>query len=299
MLVVTVLLGYQVFGEGPPSSLFVGNWLQNLDVMWQEPSLARYFRRLASFSQVVCFDKRGSGISDPVPLDSLPPIEQWMDDGRVALDAAGVDRAAVIGDTEGGPMAMMMAAALPERPRVLSVTPLLREIILRLMRLPPEATLEEAGARLVAVMLDELQAGSEAPLHLPEPSDARLRRICAHYGADPTFVFSSATIGRPDELASAERRLDQIDQTIADLESADRRTELAPQARDEIEAAHEAVLEAEEDVDQSGGHEDDLARLQQARRDQVLHLIDDLPVDRHAVGQIDDDVHANQITQRI
>jgi hypothetical protein len=69
----------------------------------------------------------------------------------------------------------------------------------------------------------------------------------------------------PDELAAAERRLAQIDQTIADLESADRRAELVPYARDEIEAAHEAVLEAEEDVDQSGGHEDDLARLHQAR----------------------------------
>ncbi len=69
----------------------------------------------------------------------------------------------------------------------------------------------------------------------------------------------------PDELAAAERRLAQIDQTIADLESADRRAELVPDARDEIEAAHEAVLEAEEDVDQSGGHEDDLARLHHAR----------------------------------
>jgi hypothetical protein len=68
-----------------------------------------------------------------------------------------------------------------------------------------------------------------------------------------------------DELASAERRLAQIEQTIADLESADRRSQLVPDARDEIEAAHEAVLEAEEDVDQSGGYDDDLARLHQAR----------------------------------
>lgn len=69
----------------------------------------------------------------------------------------------------------------------------------------------------------------------------------------------------PDELAAAERRLAQIDQTIADLESADRRSLLDPDARDEIEAAHEEVLRAEEDVDQSGGHQDDLARLQHAR----------------------------------
>lgn len=108
-------VGYQVFGDGSVDCLFVTNWLQNLDVMWEEPSLARYLRRLASFSRVICFDKRGSGISDPVPLSSLPTIEEWMDDGRVVLDAAGVERVAVIGDTEGGPMAIMLAATMPER----------------------------------------------------------------------------------------------------------------------------------------------------------------------------------------
>jgi hypothetical protein len=75
----------------------------------------------------------------------------------------------------------------------------------------------------------------------------------------------------PDELAAAERRLAQIDQTIADLESIEHRQDLDPVARDEIEAAHEAVLEAEEDVDQSGGHEDDLARLHHAR--EVEHAV--------------------------
>jgi class 3 adenylate cyclase/pimeloyl-ACP methyl ester carboxylesterase len=108
-------VAFQVFGTGPLTLLLVTNWLQNLDVMWEEPSLARYMDRLASFSRVICFDKRGSGVSDPVPLAALPTIEQWMDDARTALDAAGVDRAAVIGDTEGGPMAIMLAASLPDR----------------------------------------------------------------------------------------------------------------------------------------------------------------------------------------
>jgi class 3 adenylate cyclase len=108
-------VAFQMFGNGPPTVLLVTNWLQNLDVMWDEPTLARYLDRLASFSRVICFDKRGSGVSDPVPLSALPTIEQWMDDARAALDAAGVDCAAVIGDTEGGPMAIMLAASLPER----------------------------------------------------------------------------------------------------------------------------------------------------------------------------------------
>lgn len=81
-----------------------------------------------------------------------------------------------------------LAPDLPQDPQVLAVTPLLRELVLRLMSLPAKATAEGAGSRLVAVMLDELRGGSEAPLHLPEPTDPRLRRICAalrHQPADP------------------------------------------------------------------------------------------------------------------
>jgi pimeloyl-ACP methyl ester carboxylesterase len=108
-------VGYQVFGSGPPELLFITNWLTNLDAMWEEPAMAAYLRRLGSFARVVCYDKRGSGVSDPVPLASLPTIEQWVDDARAALDAAGIERAALLGDTEGGPMAMVFAATHPER----------------------------------------------------------------------------------------------------------------------------------------------------------------------------------------
>jgi class 3 adenylate cyclase len=108
-------VAYQVFGSGPPDLLFITNWLTNLDAMWEDPVLAAYLRRLGSFARVVCYDKRGSGVSDPVPLAALPTIEQWADDARAALDAAGSERAALLGDTEGGPMAMVFAATYPER----------------------------------------------------------------------------------------------------------------------------------------------------------------------------------------
>ncbi len=108
-------VAYQVFGEGPISTLFITSWAQNLDVMWDEPGLARYMGRLGSFSRVVCFDKRGSGVSDPVPWNMLPALEDWMDDAQVVLDAAGVEQTAVIGDVEGGPMAILFAATYPER----------------------------------------------------------------------------------------------------------------------------------------------------------------------------------------
>lgn len=108
-------VAYQVFGSGPPDLLFSTNWMTNLDVMWEEPRLAAYLNRLGSFARVICYDKRGSGVSDAVPLAELPTIEKWADDARTALDAAGIERAALLGDTEGGPMAMVFAACHPER----------------------------------------------------------------------------------------------------------------------------------------------------------------------------------------
>lgn len=108
-------VAYQTLGEGPRDILFVANWGSNLDAMWEEPSLAHYFHRLARIGRVICFDKRGSGVSDPVPLAALPTLEEWMDDARVVLDAAGSAQAAIIGDTEGGPMAMLLAATRPSR----------------------------------------------------------------------------------------------------------------------------------------------------------------------------------------
>jgi class 3 adenylate cyclase len=108
-------IAHQVFGSGRLPVLLVTNWLQNLDVMWDEPTLAHYLNRLGSFSRVLCFDKRGTGVSDPVPLNSLPTLERWIDDARVAMDATGTERAALIGDTEGGPMAIMFAATFPHR----------------------------------------------------------------------------------------------------------------------------------------------------------------------------------------
>ena len=108
-------VGYQVFGSGSLDILFITNWSTNLDAMWDEPTLARFLERLASIGRVICYDRRGTGVSDPMPLAALPTLEDWMDDALAVLDAVGVERAAVIGDTEGGPMAMMLAASHPER----------------------------------------------------------------------------------------------------------------------------------------------------------------------------------------
>jgi class 3 adenylate cyclase len=115
-------IGYQAFGEGPRDLLFITNWCTNVDVMWEEAQVARYFERLGSFARVLFFDKRGSGISDAVSLEEPTTIEAWLDDARAVADAAGRDPMVVLGDTEGGPMAMLYAATYPERVSALILT---------------------------------------------------------------------------------------------------------------------------------------------------------------------------------
>ncbi|HSJ26682.1 MAG TPA: alpha/beta fold hydrolase [Acidimicrobiia bacterium] len=108
-------VAFQVFGEGPIDVLFLTSWLSNVDAMWDDPRTAAYFSRLGRFARVLIFDKRGTGVSDPVPLDRLPLIEEWIDDALAALDEAGIDRVSVLADGEGGPMALVLAAANPDR----------------------------------------------------------------------------------------------------------------------------------------------------------------------------------------
>ncbi len=110
-----VNIAYQIVGQGPLDLVFVSGWVSNLDLMWQEPSYARFLRRLASFSRLILFDKRGTGLSDRVPEADLPTLEERMDDVRAVLDAAGAERAALLGHSEGGPMCLLFAATYPER----------------------------------------------------------------------------------------------------------------------------------------------------------------------------------------
>jgi class 3 adenylate cyclase len=114
-------VGYQVFGDGPIDLLFGTPWAWNIEVMWEQPRIERFFVRLASFARVIVFDKRGTGVSDSVPLGALPTLEQWTDDIRVVLDDIGVERAAIVGTSESSPMAMVFAASHPERASALVV----------------------------------------------------------------------------------------------------------------------------------------------------------------------------------
>ena len=108
-----ISIAYQVVGSGPRDLILVPGWVSNIEVLWEEPAVARFLGRLASFSRLILFDKRGTGLSDR--LGELPTLETRMDDVRAVMDAVGSERAALCGYSEGGVMCALFAATYPAR----------------------------------------------------------------------------------------------------------------------------------------------------------------------------------------
>jgi len=106
-------IAYQVTGAGPLDLVFVPGFVSHLECQWGRPWSAHFFERLGSFSRLIRFDKRGTGLSDRV--GGIPTLEQRMDDVRAVMDAVGSERAALFGISEGGPMSLLFAATYPER----------------------------------------------------------------------------------------------------------------------------------------------------------------------------------------
>ena len=106
-------IAYQVLGQGPLDLIIVPGWVSHLEHAWEDPSYARFLERLASFSRLILFDKRGTGLSDRIT--GIPTLEQRMDDVRAVMDAVGSQRAALFGVSEGGSMSVLFAATYPER----------------------------------------------------------------------------------------------------------------------------------------------------------------------------------------
>jgi class 3 adenylate cyclase len=115
-----VHIAYQVVGDGPVDLVWIHDWVSNLDLQWEEPLQVRFLQRLASFSRLLLFDKRGSGLSDrTVDLD-LFSFEVRIDDVRAVMDAAGSEQAVIFGHSDdGGSLAAFFAASYPERTRAL------------------------------------------------------------------------------------------------------------------------------------------------------------------------------------
>ena len=110
-----VRIAYQIVGDGPVDLVLVHGWVCTFQPGWENPKLAGFYKRLASMGRLILFDKRGTGLSDRVSAERLPDLETRMDDVRAVLDAAGSERAVLLGISEGGPMSTLFAATHPQR----------------------------------------------------------------------------------------------------------------------------------------------------------------------------------------
>ncbi len=106
-------IAYQVVGEGPLDVVFIPGFVSHLEVSWELFPARRMWERLAEFSRLIVFDKRGTGLSDRT--ERLPTLEERMDDVHAVMDASGSQRAAFVAPSGGGPMALLFAATYPER----------------------------------------------------------------------------------------------------------------------------------------------------------------------------------------
>lgn len=108
-------IAYQVVGDGPIDVVMVPGFGSHLERAWEHPRLAHFYHRLSSFSRLILLDKRGTGLSDRVSPDALPGIEQRKDDLKAVMDEVGIERASLIGHSDGGPLAILFAATYPGR----------------------------------------------------------------------------------------------------------------------------------------------------------------------------------------
>ena len=177
--------------------------------MWEEPSLARFLRRLARFSRLICFDKRGSGVSDPVPLGALPMLEQWMDDVRTVMDAVGSQCAALLGHGDGGQMALLFAATYPDRTSALIVA----DASARYLRAGdyPWGLPADRVPRVLQRLEERWGTGDNLDIIAPSvASDERFRRWYARYERLALSPGEAATVF----AAQCERDLRRVLSTI-------------------------------------------------------------------------------------
>src|SRR5712692_8510109 len=189
-----VNVAYQVVGAGPIDLLFAAGWVTNVEMMWEEPTYARFLEALASFARLIVFDKRGTGLSDRVPTDAMPTLEERTDDIRAVLDAVGSERTAIFGVSESGNMSILFAATYPQRTSAL-VTFAAFAKRLRSPDYPWAPTLEERMAWVDAV---ERDWGKLGDLGTVAPSLADDQRLLEWFSA---FRRRSASPGAARALA--------------------------------------------------------------------------------------------------
>jgi len=173
-------IAYQVVGHGPMDLVLADQWFSHMDAQWDVPPVAELRHRLSAFSRLILFDKRGIGLSDPVTIAALPTIEEWVDDFRAVVDAAGSQRAALVTNLGGALMAIVCAATFPDRVSSLVIV----DGMARFLRAPdyPIGVPPEA----IAGMLEGVENGFGRGVMMDlfarsHAGDARLREQWARY----------------------------------------------------------------------------------------------------------------------
>jgi class 3 adenylate cyclase len=188
-------IAYQVLGEGPPDILLLDQWFGHLDAQWDVAPLAELRERLAALGRLIMFDKRGTGLSDPIPTSSLPTLEEFMADIPAILDTVGSERPALIANIGGGMLAMPYAAAHPERVSSLILVDCFARFV-EAPDFPIGAPLSTVGPALEAA---ERETGRGVMVDLFAPSvanDVRLRRAWARYERSAVTPGSAEAIVR-------------------------------------------------------------------------------------------------------
>jgi len=186
-----VTIAYQVVGNGPFDLVLVPGFVSHLEQGWEEPAYARFLQRLASFSRLLLFDKRGTGLSDRVA--GIPTLEQRMDDVRAVMDSVGCQRAALLGVSEGGSMTALFAATYPERTSAL----ILYSSIVKAAWAPDYPWGAKPGEAEIANEKWRNEWGSPLGLEMFAPSvanDERFRQWWAKFlrlGASPSAVIAN------------------------------------------------------------------------------------------------------------
>jgi DNA-binding SARP family transcriptional activator/pimeloyl-ACP methyl ester carboxylesterase len=170
-------VAYQSIGDGTRDLLLIPEWVGHVEAQWEQPRIARTLERLCRLGRVLVFDKRGTGLSDPVPIRSLPTLEEWVEDAVAVLDAAGVERAVPVAVGSGGAMALVLAAMHPERVESL--------VLLGASARIPEADDYDIGIARdfvdAALPYTEEQWGTGDMLRFSAPDEPELREWFARY----------------------------------------------------------------------------------------------------------------------
>src|SRR3954447_21601825 len=193
-------IAYSVTGDGPRDILYVPTWLSQMEHLWESPKVSQFFERSADFGRLIMFDRRGSGMSDPL-RGRAPTLEEQMDDVNAVLDAVGSEEAVVLAALEGGPMACLYAATHPDRTQSL----ILYSAWARVVRSDdiPWANTPEDRDRLLDFFAETWGTG------------ARIQELAPSMAGDPAFREWYAKLER---LAASPRQIRELQQLVGEYD---------------------------------------------------------------------------------